>query len=36
MPDIRKMGDDFVVVVRGELVRFESYDAAYAEWEEAE
>ncbi len=36
MPDIRRMGDDFVVVVRGELIRFESYAAAYAAWEEAE
>lgn len=35
MPDIRKMGDDFVVILNGELVKFESRDAAYAAWEEA-
>jgi ABC-type Na+ transport system ATPase subunit NatA len=35
MPDIRRMGDDFVVILNGEVVRFESYDAAYAAWEEA-
>ena len=36
MPDIRKMGDDFVVVIDGKLVRFYSYDEAYAAWEEAD
>lgn len=36
MPDIRRMGDDFVVRIKGELIRCESYDAAYALWEEAE
>ncbi len=36
MPDIRRMGDDFVVVVNGKLFRCDSYDAAYALWEEAE
>ena len=34
MPDIRRMGDDFVVAIKGELFRFESYSAAYAAWEE--
>ena len=34
MPDIRRMGDDFVVVLKGKIVRFESYDTAYAAWEE--
>ena len=34
MPDIRRMGDDFVVTLSGQLVRFESYAAAYAAWEE--
>lgn len=33
MPDIRRMGDDYTVVINGRLVRFESYDAAYAAWE---
>ena len=36
MPDIRRMGDDFVVRIHGKLIRCESYDAAYALWEEAE
>ena len=36
MPDIRRMGDDFTIVIHGELYRCESYDAAYALWEEAE
>lgn len=35
LPDIRRMGDDFVVVISGKLVRCDSYDAAYALWEEA-
>lgn len=35
MPDIRRMGDDFVVKINGILVRFESYDAAYAAWAES-
>lgn len=34
MPDIRRMGDDFVVTINGVIVRFESRDAAYAAWEE--
>ena len=36
MPDIRRMGDDFVVRIHGKLIRCESYDAAYALWGEAE
>jgi len=35
MPDIRRMGDDFVIVLNGEVARFESYDAAYGAWEES-
>lgn len=35
MPDIRRMGDDYVVTLNGKLIRFDSYDAAYAAWEEA-
>ena len=35
MPDIRRMGDDFVIVICGELIRCNSYDAAYSLWEEA-
>lgn len=36
MPDIRRMGDDFVVVINGKLFRCDSYSEAYALWEEAE
>lgn len=36
MPDIRRMGDDFTIIIDGELIRCESYDDAYALWEEAE
>lgn len=35
MPDIRKMGDDYVVVIHGRVIRCESYDEAYSLWEEA-
>ena len=36
MPDIRRMGDDYVVKIHGELIRCESYSAAYELWEETE
>lgn len=36
MPDIRRMGDDFTIVIHGKLIRCESYSAAYALWEESE
>lgn len=36
MPDIRRFGDDYAIVTDGKLIRCESYDAAYALWEEAE
>lgn len=34
MPCIGRMGDDFVLMLNGELIRFQSYDAAYRYWEE--
>lgn len=34
MPDIRRMGSDYVVKINGKLYRCETYDQAYSLWEE--
>ena len=36
MPDIRKMGEDYTLSIKGKLIVFLSYDDAYEAWEEAQ
>ena len=36
MPDIRRFGDDFVIIIDGRLYKAPSYDEAYALWEDSQ
>lgn len=36
MPDIRRMGDDFVIVIDGRLYKAPSYDELYDIWKDSQ